>query len=117
MLKTERLLYDYGVHVGQPPISQNHLDLRYVKMCSCYGVIGIIDSPCLLPDLTEYSESILYFVRLNVDRRADNASSVIISMAESLKDADSVKFADEDLARLAKLYDVVTDHRGTLLGS
>ena len=70
----ERLLYDYGVHAGQPPISQSfHLDLKHVTMCSWWGVVGIIDNPCLLPDLSNYSGSILCFVRFNINRRADNA--------------------------------------------
>ena len=104
MLKIERLLYDYGIHVGQPPISQNHyLDLSYLKMCRWYSVIGIMDNPCSLPHLTNYSEPILCSLRLNVNRRADYAlsSSVIKAMGETLDDANNAIFADKGLAGLS----------------
>ena len=38
-------------------------------------------------------------------------------MAETLDDANDVKFVNEDLARLDVLYDVITGHKGFLLGS
>ena len=114
MPKTERLLYDSGVHVGQPPISQIFIlncNMSNVQLVRCDRYIG---NPCLLIDLNNYCVSILCLVRLDVDRRAGYAwnSSVLISMGKTLGDADNVKFASEVLVRLEILYDVEISHSG-----